>query len=168
MSTVIAGKTFTARDSFTLTDTDGSGCQFTSGGVTFYGIYSENSRIFYADDALMDTYTKVYDSQDWEDDSYKTIVFDEGEEPISGDFETWFNAVYVEVTEDEVYLVKRSELESVANAIRTKGETSSPLEFPADFVSAINAIETGGLQKITISNTADLTKISATSSVTIS
>ena len=37
-----------------------------------------------------------------------------------------------------------SDLTSVANAIRTKGGTSASLTFPADFVSAIAAIPTGG------------------------
>lgn len=37
-----------------------------------------------------------------------------------------------------------ADLTSVANAIRTKGGTSAALAFPADFVSAIAAIETGG------------------------
>lgn len=37
-----------------------------------------------------------------------------------------------------------SDLTSVANAIRTKGGTSASLAFPADFVSAVNAIPTGG------------------------
>lgn len=36
-----------------------------------------------------------------------------------------------------------SDLTSVANAIRTKGGTSASLEFPDDFVSAIQAISTG-------------------------
>ena len=35
-------------------------------------------------------------------------------------------------------------LTSVANAIRTKGGTSASLAFPADFISAIGAIPTGG------------------------
>lgn len=35
-------------------------------------------------------------------------------------------------------------LTSVANAIRTKGGTSGSLSFPSGFVSAINAIVTGG------------------------
>lgn len=140
MSTVVAGKTFTARESFVLTDTDGSGCLFSSGGVTYYGIYSENSRIFYADDLLLENYTKVYESGDWIDEGYRTITFAEGEEPISGDFETWFNAVYEEVTEDEVYLVRRSELEDVADAIRAKSGTSGELEFPSEFISDLNNI----------------------------
>lgn len=37
-----------------------------------------------------------------------------------------------------------SDLTSVANAIRTKGGTSASLAFPADFVSAIGAIPSGG------------------------
>lgn len=36
-----------------------------------------------------------------------------------------------------------SDLTSVANAIRTKGGTSSQLEFPSGFVSAVQAIPTG-------------------------
>lgn len=37
-----------------------------------------------------------------------------------------------------------SDLTSVANAIRTKGGTSAQLAFPADFVSAVEAIPSGG------------------------
>ena len=37
-----------------------------------------------------------------------------------------------------------ADLTSVANAIRTKGGTSAALAFPADFVTAINAISGGG------------------------
>lgn len=42
------------------------------------------------------------------------------------------------------YLVTDTELTNIANAIRTKGGTQSTLEFPADFVMAINNITTGG------------------------
>lgn len=42
-----------------------------------------------------------------------------------------------------------ADLTSVANAIRTKGGTSASLAFPADFVSAIAAIPTGGGSGIT-------------------
>ena len=37
-----------------------------------------------------------------------------------------------------------ADLTSIANAIRTKGGTSAQLAFPADFISAINAISGGG------------------------
>lgn len=42
------------------------------------------------------------------------------------------------------YIVDSDDLTSVANAIRTKGGTSASLAFPAEFVSAIAAIPTGG------------------------
>ena len=42
------------------------------------------------------------------------------------------------------YLVTDTELTSIADAIRTKGGTSGSLVYPAGFVSAINAIPTGG------------------------
>lgn len=42
------------------------------------------------------------------------------------------------------YLVDSADLTAVANAIRTKGGTSASLAFPAGFISAVEAIETGG------------------------
>lgn len=48
-----------------------------------------------------------------------------------------------------------SDLTSVANAIRAKGGTSASLEFPVDFVNAIDAIETGGGGGIVIEDTLD-------------
>jgi len=42
------------------------------------------------------------------------------------------------------YLTTDTDLTSVANAIRTKGGTSANLTFPSGFVTAINAIPTGG------------------------
>lgn len=42
------------------------------------------------------------------------------------------------------YVVSDTSLTGVANAIRTKGGTSSPLVFPSGFESAIAAIPTGG------------------------
>ena len=41
------------------------------------------------------------------------------------------------------YVVSDTELQSVANAIRTKGGTSGQLVFPAGFVNAVNAIPSG-------------------------
>lgn len=52
-----------------------------------------------------------------------------------------------------------ADLTSVANAIRTKGGTSAQLAFPAGFVSAVEAIPTGGGTpeniSVTIENAAD-------------
>lgn len=45
-----------------------------------------------------------------------------------------------------------ADLTTVANAIRTKGGTSAQLHFPDEYVSAINAIETGGGVDIPVFN----------------
>ena len=42
------------------------------------------------------------------------------------------------------YAVYGEDLASVANSIRIKGNTSASLAFPSGFISAINAIPTGG------------------------
>lgn len=42
------------------------------------------------------------------------------------------------------YLTNDTDLTSVADAIREKGGTSEPLEWPTGYVDAIEAIETGG------------------------
>lgn len=42
------------------------------------------------------------------------------------------------------YLTNDTDLTSVADAIREKGGTSEPLEWPSGYVDAIEAIETGG------------------------
>lgn len=42
------------------------------------------------------------------------------------------------------YIVDSADLTSIADAIRTKGGTSAQLAFPAEFVQAIENIETGG------------------------
>lgn len=58
------------------------------------------------------------------------------------------------------YLTTDADLTSVANAIRTKGGTSAQLAFPSGFVSAVEAIPTGGggasMQSGTITLAADI------------
>lgn len=60
-----------------------------------------------------------------------------------------------------------ADLTSVANAIRAKGGTSASLAFPADFVSAIAAIPTGGGSSAEtgsfVATTSDTLTISVTS-----
>lgn|GEM_PF-3308121 len=52
-----------------------------------------------------------------------------------------------------------TDLTAVANAIRTKGGTSVPLAFPSGFVSAVEAIETGGggSAAVSVLNTLEIT-----------
>ena len=54
------------------------------------------------------------------------------------------------------YSVNQSDLVSVANAIRTKGGTSEALVFPDGFVSAVQAIQSGGGGTITATTTKDV------------
>ena len=73
----------------------------------------------------------------WYDDAYKTLVFDTAP---TGDLLTWLQKNADKY--DQEYLTRKSELTSVADAIRAKGGTSAPLVYPDGFVSAINAITT--------------------------
>lgn len=68
------------------------------------------------------------------------------------------------------YMVDSSDLTSVADAIRSKAETDAPLEFPDEFVSAVNSIS--GIEKfrslvdktittVTAKDLAGVTKIGA-------
>ena len=58
------------------------------------------------------------------------------------------------------YLTTTSELTSIANAIRTKGETTATLTYPTGFVSAINNIE---INPVTLNvSKATVSKISGT------
>ena len=50
-----------------------------------------------------------------------------------------------------------SKLTQVADAIRTKGNTSADLQFPSDFISAIQAIQTGTELQIVVSVTSGAT-----------
>ena len=49
-------------------------------------------------------------------------------------------------------VVNSESLVSVADAIRSKGNTSESLEFPQGFVDGINAIESGGGEIITVAS----------------
>lgn len=60
------------------------------------------------------------------------------------------------------YIATNKELKSIANAIRTKGGTSAQLSFPTEFVSAIQAIQTGitptGTKQITLTDNGTTTE----------
>lgn len=53
-------------------------------------------------------------------------------------------AIWESIPDPVPYITTDTELTSVANAIRTKGGTSAQLVYPTGFVSAIEAIPTGG------------------------
>lgn len=61
-----------------------------------------------------------------------------------------------------------SKLTQVADAIRTKGNTSSDLQFPSGFISAIQAIQTGTELKIVVSVTSGATVTATKGSLSVS
>ena len=56
-------------------------------------------------------------------------------------------------------LVQHSDLQSVANAIKTKAGVSGSMTFPAGFISTINSIASGGYTLPTLSNAAATTDV---------
>lgn len=85
----------------------------------------------------------------WYDDAYKTLVFDTAP---TGDLLTWLQKNADKY--DQEYLTRKSELTSVADAIRAKSGTSDPLVYPNGFVTAIQSIDTtGGLKPATVTIT---------------
>jgi hypothetical protein len=66
------------------------------------------------------------------------------------------------------YAVNKSDLTSVASAIRTKGGTSASLKFPSGFVSAIQSIKTGESPRliITAQNGSSITATNGAETVT--
>lgn len=61
-----------------------------------------------------------------------------------------------------------SKLTQVADAIRTKGNTSAGLQFPSGFISAIQAIQTGTELKIVVSVTSGATVTATKGSLSVS
>ena len=132
--------------SYVLNRTDIS---FTSGGEKFSSIeiYTDDVIVFlfyYRDNhtseqpAAMDFSmgeTQFY----WNAPAYKALEFDTAP---TGELLAWLQKNADEQSDPE-YLTRKSELTSIANAIRTKGETSAQLVFPNEFVTAIQAIQTG-------------------------
>lgn len=66
------------------------------------------------------------------------------------------------------YLINATDLTKVASAIREKGGTSAPLAYPTDFVSAIQAIQTGAPLQIIVTTSAGATVTATKDSKTVS
>ena len=66
------------------------------------------------------------------------------------------------------YLINATDLAKVASAIREKGGTSAPLVYPAGFVSAIQAIQTGAPLQIIVTTSAGATVTATKDSKTVS
>lgn len=120
--------------------------------LVLYRNYSESDATY--DDSRMvgvDVLPTIEDIG-WEPPSGKRFKEWNSERDGSGNYsfqpgdEQWLHSVLCAIWEEIpviTYLTTDEELTSVADAIRTKGGTSSPLVYPTGFVSAINAIPTG-------------------------
>lgn len=95
----------------------------------------------------------------WGKEAFKTLVFDAAP---TGELLAWLQKNADKY--DPEYLTRKSELTSVADAIRAKGGTSDPLIYPDGFVTAINNIQTssgsgGATVKVTNVKNGNLTNI---------
>ena len=89
----------------------------------------------------------------WDNEAYKTLEFDTAP---TGELLAWLQKNADEQSDPE-YLTRKSELTSVANAIRVKSGTSAPLVYPDGFVTAINNIQIGTKLKIIVTVTSGAT-----------
>lgn len=101
--------------------------------------------------------TEWNSNRDGTGDSYAVGISPVVDGPISA------TALYAIWELDTInYLTTNKELISIANAIRAKGGTSAQLSFPTEFVSAIQAIQTGitptGTKQITLTDNGTATE----------
>lgn len=146
MSVDVSGKRFVFDDNPSGVVYDVDGTKFTSYGLSENEYYRkiawDGDYLEFISDFLVSSPT-VYSvsGAGWTDERFKTIEFLEGEVLSDEDY-AWMETMgeFVEVVEDELYLVTREELEDVADAIRAKSGTQSELEFPSGFVTEIQNI----------------------------
>lgn len=124
---------------------------FTSNGNSYTTI--ETWTEYYYEVILYYGSTKVFDGEQldgWLNDNYQNIIITDGTDVTDSELITFFETYATNVTPAN-YLTTNLELTSIANAIRTKGGTSSSLTYPTGFVTAINNLPTGAtLQSKTV------------------
>lgn len=90
--------------------------------------------------AYQSTAVYVENTGGWTNVGYKYIDITGGDDVTDTNTIEWFEQTASQVL---TYTTNTRELESIADAIRTKGGTSSTLLYPTGFVTAINNISTG-------------------------
>lgn len=98
------------------------------------------------------------------DEAYRTLIFYTSP---TGNLLTWLQA-NADKQVDTEYLTRKSELTSVADAIRAKGGTSAQLVYPAGFVSAIQTIQTGITPQLIVTTRVGATVTATKGSKTVS
>ena len=147
-------------------------CSFTSNGskfnsisiveapeVAIYILTYDNFEVAGADVGLGSS------NFDWSgNEAYKKLEFDTAP---TGELLAWLQKNADEQVDTE-YLTRKSELTSVANAIRAKGGTTAQLIYPDEFVTAIQAIQTGTELKIIVTVASGATVTATKGSLSVS
>ena len=97
-------------------------------------------------------------------EAYKTLEFDTAP---TGELLAWLQK-NADKQVDTEYLTRKSELTSVANAIRAKGGTTAQLIYPDGFVSAIQDIQTGVTPQLIVTTSAGAAVTATKGSKTVS
>lgn len=90
--------------------------------------------------------TIVYDeaSDGWDNVNYRKIYIVDGTDVTNSTLITWLQTNAGLITTSNEYITYANDMKFVAQAIRAKGNTSSGLNYPLGFVTAIQNIPTGG------------------------
>lgn len=103
-------------------------------------------------------------SFEWDNEAYKTLEFDT---TPTGELLAWLQK-NADKQVDTEYLTRKSELTSIADAIREKGGTSDSLVYPDGFVTAIQAIQTGTELQIIVTVASGATVTATKGSLSVS
>lgn len=171
----LAGTTWVINLTPVISFSDSYGINFTSNSNSYDRLPLDPTSIYFlyfGGEDFPSRADEAYNSIDgWTNANYRTISITGGSDATNSTLIAWFEANAVRQVD---YVTNTQELTSIANAIRAKGGTSSPLTYPAGFVTAIQNIPTGTTPTydVTTANPEDVadnkTFYKATSSSTVS
>ena len=120
----------------------GEDCTFTSHSTTYTSMNSVSTSsgmvLRYGTSSTGNAY--YYSLNAWINEDYRTVEFTSAG-AVSDTFYNWLSANATEQTPVITYSTTNTELKSIADAIRAKGGTASPLVYPTGFVSSIDALD---------------------------
>lgn len=123
---------------------------FINDNDTYYGLLQTQEAYYevvlnYKTASSGSNYIKVFDGRQydgWDDTVYQDIYITGGTDVTNSDLISFLETYATEGTQID-YLTTDRELNSVANAIRTKGGTSAGLVYPNGFITAIQNLPEG-------------------------
>ena len=103
-------------------------------------IWNGNEQILYYITDAGDGYSvTVYENGAWVDERCRNVRFANDCRNLTTEEAAWLATIFDPVSAlDYPYLIYKSELTAVANAIRAKSGSSAELSWPDDFISAID------------------------------